>query len=212
VFSLEFLCVEEGKRASERPETLVDLRGKEKAMLERGMTVLAVLVLIMGCVPAPMYQQAVQKSELYEQLNQQLQAEVAADQVKIEQLQDRLKVTVLNEVLFPEGGYELSQKGKATLSKMVPVLVNLQNKRIMVNGYTDNVPIAPEFRWKFPSNWELSTARATDVVRYLVQQGVNPAILSATGYGEQDPVASNDTAQGRQQNRRVEITIGAMNQ
>jgi len=163
-------------------------------------------------VPAPLYQQAVQKSELYEQLNQQLQAEVAADQVKIEQLQDRLKVTVLNEILFPEGGYELNQRGKATLNKMVPVLVNLQNKRIMVNGYTDNLPIAPEFRWKFPSNWELSTARATDVVRYLVQQGVNPAILSATGYGEQNPVASNDTAQGRQQNRRVEIVIGAMNQ
>ena len=80
-----------------------------------------------------------------------------------------------------------------------------------MNGYTDNVPIAPEFRWRFPSNWELSTTRATDVVRYLVQQGVNPAILSATGYGEQNPVASNDTPKGRQQNRRVEIVITAMN-
>ena len=94
---------------------------------------------------------------------------------------------------------------------MVPVLINLQNQRIMVNGYTDNVPIAPDFRWRFPSNWELSTARATDVVRYLIQQGVNPAILAATGYGEQDPVASNDTPQGRRQNRRVEIVITAMN-
>jgi len=172
---------------------------------------LMVLVVFAGCVPAPMYQQAVQKSQLYEQLNQQLQAEIAADQVKIQQLQDRVKVTVLNEILFPEGGWEIGQKGEATLNKMVPVLINLQNQRIMVNGYTDNVPIAPAFRWRFPSNWELSTARATDVVRYLIKQGVNPAILAATGYGEQDPVASNDTPQGRQQNRRVEIVITTMN-
>jgi len=176
------------------------------------MVLLFVILPMAGCVPAPMYQQAVQKSELYEQLNQQLLAEVAADQVKIEQLQDRLKVTVLNAILFPEGGWELDRKGKETLNKMVPVLANLQNKRVEVNGYTDNFPIAREFRWRFPSNWELSTARASDVVRYLVQQGVNPAILSATGYGEQDPAASNDTPRGRSQNRRVEIVIAAMNQ
>ena len=172
---------------------------------------LVVLVLFAGCVPAPMYQQAVQNSQLYEKMNQQLQAEVAADQVKIQQLQDQLKVTMLNEILFPEGGYEINQKGKETLNKIVPVLRKLQNQRIVVNGYTDNVPIAPEFRWRFPSNWELSTARATDVVRYLVHKGVNPAILSATGYGEQNPVASNDTPQGRRQNRRVEVVITAMN-
>jgi chemotaxis protein MotB len=170
------------------------------------------VLLLAGCVPAPMYQQQVQKSQLYEELNQQLQAEVNADQVKIQQLQDRLKVTMLNEILFAEGGYELDQKGKQTLNKIVPVLKSLQGKRVMVNGYTDNVPIAPAYRWRFPSNWELSTARATDVVRYLIQQGVNPGILSATGYGDQDPVASNDTPQGRRQNRRVEIEIGAQNQ
>ena len=184
---------------------------KEEVMKRPVLGFLIVLVLFTGCVPAPMYQQAVQNSQLYEQMNQQLQAEVAADQVKIQQLQDRLKVTMLNEILFPEGGYEIDQKGKGTLNKIVPVLSNLQNQRVVVNGYTDNVPIAPAYRWRFPSNWELSTARATDVVRYLVQQGVNPAILSATGYGEQNPVASNDTPQGRRQNRRVEIVITAMN-
>lgn len=181
-------------------------------MKKSSLMLLSTLLLFVGCVPAPMYQQAVQQSELYEQLNQQLQAEVATDQVQIQQLQDQVKVTVLNHILFPEGGWEIHQKGKETLNKMVPVLVNLQNKRIEVKGYTDNVPIAPEFRWRFPSNWELSTARATDVVRYLVQQRVNPAILSATGYGEQNPVASNDTPQGRSQNRRVEIVIAAQSQ
>jgi chemotaxis protein MotB len=187
------------------------MSSKEKAMRKSAMVWLFAVVLVAGCVPAPMYQQQVQKSQLYEELNQQLQAEVAADQVKIQQLQDRLKVTMLNEILFPEGGWEIGQKGKQTLNKMVPVLKSLQNKRIEVSGYTDNVPIAPAFRWRFPSNWELSTARATDVLRYLVQQGVNPSVLSATGYGEQNPVASNDTPAGRSQNRRVEIVIAAMN-
>jgi chemotaxis protein MotB len=87
--------------------------------------------------------------------------------------------------------------------------VSLQNQRINVEGFTDNVPIGPELRNRFPANWELSTARATDVVRYLVAQGVNPNILSAQGFGDSRPVASNDTAQGRAKNRRVEIVIMA---
>jgi chemotaxis protein MotB len=181
-------------------------------MRTKALVLLFTLVSVAGCVPYPTYNQAVQKSQLYEELNQQLQSEVAADQVKIQQLQDRLKVTMLDEILFPEGGWEIERKGKETLNKIVPVLKNLQNKRVEVNGYTDNVPIGPGLKWRFPSNWELSAARATDVVRYLVQQGVNPAILSATGFGEQNPVASNDTPQGRRQNRRVELVIAAMNQ
>ena len=71
------------------------------------------------------------------------------------------------------------------------------------------MPIGPALRSRFPSNWELSTARATDVVRYLVAQGVNPNMLSAQGFGDSQPVASNDTAQGRAKNRRVEIVIMA---
>jgi chemotaxis protein MotB len=180
-------------------------------MEKKVLLVLCAMVFVAGCVPYPTYQQAEQKSQLYEELNQQLKAEVAADQVKIQQLQDRLRVTMLDEILFPEGGWEIGPKGRQTLNKIVPVLKNLQGKRVEVNGYTDNVPIGPGLKWRFPSNWELSTARATDVVRYLVQQGVNPAMLSATGFGEQNPVASNDTPQGRRQNRRVEIVIAAMN-
>jgi len=94
----------------------------------------------------------------------------------------------------------------------VPVLKGLTNQRIEINGYTDNVPIGPELKSRFPSNWELSTARATDVVRYLIKEGVSPQLLSATGYGEQDPVASNSTAAGRAKNRRIEIVLVAQNQ
>ncbi len=158
------------------------------------------------------YNQAVNQEQTYQALDQRLQAEINSDQVEIQQLQDRLKVTVLNEILFPEGGWELNQKGRETLNKIVPVLKNLTNQRIEVNGYTDNVPIGPELKSRFPSNWELSTARATDVVRYLVKEGVNPQLLSATGYGEEDPVASNDTPEGRAKNRRIEIVLVAQNQ
>jgi chemotaxis protein MotB len=111
--------------------------------------------------------------------------------------------------MFPEGGWQIHQQGEATLNKIVPTLVSLQNQRVVVEGFTDNVPIGPELRNRFPSNWELSTARDTDVVRYLAAQGVNPNILSAQGFGDTQPVASNDTAQGRAKNRRVEIVIMA---
>lgn len=170
------------------------------------------LLLMLGCVPMTQYNQVVDQEQTYQALDQRLQAEVNADQVEIQQLQDRLKVTVLNEILFPEGGWELNQKGRETLNKMVPVLKNLTNQRIEVNGYTDNVPIGPELKSRFPSNWELSTARATDVVRYLIKEGVNPQLLSATGYGQEDPVAPNDTPEGRAKNRRIEIVLVAATQ
>ena len=168
-------------------------------------------MLLMGCVPMSQYNQTESQLQTYEELNQRLQAEIQADQVEIQQLQNRLKVTVVNEILFAEGGWELDQKGRQTLNKIAPALKNLTNQRIEVNGYTDNVPIGPELKSRFPSNWELSTARATEVVRYLIKEGVNPQLLSATGFGEQDPVASNSTAAGRAKTRRIEIVLVAAN-
>jgi chemotaxis protein MotB len=178
--------------------------------------VLLAVALMAGCVSEKTYQQEVQQvgtlsaqNKTYQALNQQLQAEVRADQVQITQLQDRLKVSMVDQLLFPEGGWELHRAGEGTLNKIVPTLQSLQNQRINVEGFTDNVPIGPELRNRFPSNWELSAARATGVVRYLVAQGVNPNILSAQGFGDSRPAASNDTAQGRAKNRRVEIVIMA---
>ena len=183
--------------------------------MRKTVTLLAV-ALMAGCVSEPTYQKEVQQvgtlsaqNKTEQALNQQLQAEVRADQVQITQLQDRLKVTMVDQLLFPEGGWEIHRQGEATLTKIIPTLQNLQNQRIVVEGFTDNVPIGPELRNRFPSNWELSTARATDVVRYLVAQGVPPNMLSAQGFGDSQPVASNDTAQGRAKNRRVEIVIMA---
>jgi chemotaxis protein MotB len=187
---------------------------KEDAM-KIGLIVLSIaLVMVTGCVTEGTYQQEVTQvdtlsaqNSTYKELNQQLEAEVRSDQVQIQQLQNQLKVILVDQILFPEGGWELGWKGKETLDKIIPTLKKLKNERINVEGYTDNVPIGPELRSRFPSNWELSTARATNVVRFLESKGVNPNLLSATGFGDTRPVASNDTREGRAKNRRIEIVL-----
>ena len=171
-------------------------------------------VLSGACVTDSAYKQEQQKADAAtaqaqaaQKLDAQLESEVKADQVQIQKLQDQVKVTIVNQILFPEGGWEINRTGEETLDKIVPTLKSLQGQKVEVDGYTDNVPIGPELKSRFPSNWELSTARATDVVRYLVSKGVNQNILSATGFGDTHPVASNDTPQGRAKNRRIEITL-----
>lgn len=178
------------------------------------LAVLGFSAVAVGCVSDSTYKQEEQKADAlgaqnttYKKLDSQLQTEVKADQVQIQQLQNQMKVTIVNEILFPEGGWELNRAGEQTLEKIAPTLKTLEGQRIEVDGFTDNVPIGPELKSRFPSNWELSTARATDVVRYLVSKGVNPKLLSAAGFGDTQPVASNDTAQGRAKNRRIEIVL-----
>jgi chemotaxis protein MotB len=96
----------------------------------------------------------------------------------------------------------------ATIAKIAPILAPMQTAQITVIGYTDNVPIGPELAAQgITTNQQLSLRRAQTVMNYLISQGVNPATLTAQGMGEADPVASNDTPQGRAQNRRVELTL-----
>ena len=97
--------------------------------------------------------------------------------------------------------------GRATLDKIVGSLQQASGKRIVIEGYTDNTPIGAGLRARYPSNWELSTARACDVVRYLQAQGIDPTRLEAAGFGEYQPVAQNDTASGRSRNRRIDIFL-----
>jgi len=178
----------------------------------RNFAIAFVAAALAACVSDQTYQAEVKKTATYEALSKQLQTEIKADQVQIQQLQDRLKVTMVDEILFPEGGYQLSRRGEETLEKIVPTLRGLQNQRIVVEGFTDNVPIGPELKARFPSNWELSTARATDVVRFLEAKGVPGKALAAEGFGDSRPVASNDSPAGRAKNRRVDIVITGLNQ
>jgi len=168
---------------------------------------LCAAALVAGCVSEQKYDKEVGLEQTYQQLSQKLSAEVKADQAQIQRLQNQLKVTLVDQILFPEGGYQLGREGEETLAKIAPTLATLKGQQIVVEGFTDNVPIGPELRQRFPSNWELSSARASDVVRFLAAKGVPPNIMSAQGFGDSRPVASNDTPQGRAKNRRVEIVI-----
>ncbi len=111
-------------------------------------------------------------------------------------------------MLFPEGGHQLSAQGKQALNQYVPRLQALQNGKVVVYGYTDNKPVGPGLqRVGIANNIDLSSRRADNVVAYFQSQGVNPNILSAKGFGDEHAVASNDTPQGRAQNRRIEIVL-----
>ena len=161
----------------------------------------ASLVLLSGCVTETKY-------NALEQEYQQLQAALTADQAQIVLLEGKLKVTMVDQVLFSEGGFRLNSQAKAVLGKLVPTLSGLQQTKIIVDGYTDNVPIGSGLKREgISSNLELSSRRADVVVDYLVNQGVNQNLISAQGFGESNPVASNGTPEGRAQNRRIEVTL-----
>lgn len=115
----------------------------------------------------------------------------------------------MDQLLFPEGGYTLNAAGEAALAKIAPTLANLPGQQIAVEGFTNYVPIGPALRGRFPSKLELSSARDGDVVHFLTSKGVPAHTISAQGFGETRAVASNDTAEGRPKNRRVEIVIFA---
>jgi chemotaxis protein MotB len=114
---------------------------------------------------------------------------------------------MVNAILFPEGGWELHEQGRQELTKIVPALQGVSGKQIVIAGYTDNLPIEEPLARRFPTNWDLSAARAIAVVRYLEPQGIDPSQLSAVAFGKYHPIASNDTPEGRAQNRRINIVI-----
>lgn len=147
---------------------------------------------------------AAAQAALYQQFLQKFKAMIDAGQLKITTRNGRLVLQLPNDVLFDSGQTGLKPAGRAALVEVAAVLRTVQGRAFQVAGNTDNVPIQTAL---FPSNWELSTARAVAVVKLLISQGVDPRALSAAGYGEYDPIASNDTPDGRAKNRRIEITL-----
>jgi chemotaxis protein MotB len=113
-------------------------------------------------------------------------------------------------LLFPSGGWQMSARGKQIIGNMAAKLAPAQQNKIVVSGYTDNQPIGPALqRQGITSNQDLSQKRAENLMEFLVSQGFNPGLVSAQGFGDSNPVASNDTAPGRAQNRRVELSVPA---
>jgi chemotaxis protein MotB len=147
------------------------------------------------------------RSGEYDRLAQALREEISAGQVEISELRGRMTLRLKDQILFASGSVAVNREGRATLDRVATALRGIRGRTIRVEGYTDNVPVGPS--GPYPSNWELSTARAVAVVRHLQERGVDPTLLAAAGYGEFHPVASNDSPDGRSQNRRIEIVLAA---
>lgn len=145
-----------------------------------------------------------------EDMLKSLKQEVEAGEVKISQIADRLSVKILDKILFASGEAAISPKGREVLRRVGKVLATARDKDkvIRIEGHTDTVPIGKNLKSKFATNWELSAARATTVVRFLAESTkIPPDGFEAAGLGEYHPIAKNDTPEGRQQNRRIEIIL-----
>ena len=143
----------------------------------------------------------------YEELIDALKEDIASGAVAVKNEGDELTITVGNTILFRSGRAELQPAGLRTLQKIADVVGKVSDRLVQVGGHTDAVPISGALKARFPSNWELSAARAASVVRNLEDKGVPPQNLVLAAYGPTRPVAGNDTADGRRLNRRVEISL-----
>ena len=144
----------------------------------------------------------------HEQLRQSLEEEIAKGDIQIQQIRDRLRINMVDKVLFDSGRAQVKPAGLEVLKRVGDILKDVPDKQIRIEGHTDDVSIGPKIIDRFPTNWELSTARATSVVRYLADTGgVDEANLAAVGYSYNRPLASNETSEGRAENRRIEIVL-----
>lgn len=149
-----------------------------------------------------------QLKETYDQLMTQLQKEIGEGQVAIRHYEDKLTVNVAEKIFFDSGSAQLKPEGKELLKKFGRIVRGLSDRWIRVEGHTDNVPIAKPLQPTYPTNWELSAARAITVVRFLQEHaGVPPRMLMAAAFGEYQPIAPNDTEANKQKNRRIEIVL-----
>lgn len=189
-----------------------------KSITARAWLFAGVMPLVLsGCVWKSDYDALQTQNQQLQAQNQQLQqqnaaqsAELSASREHVARLQHAITYTVNSDLLFRSGSWEMTPRGKSIIGKMARKLGPSQVTKVMVSGYTDNTPIGPRLKEQgVTTNQELSQKRAEAVMQFLVSQGAKPELVSAQGFGEADPVASNDSAQGRAKNRRVVLsTVG----
>ncbi|HEX4476317.1 MAG TPA: OmpA family protein [Polyangiaceae bacterium] len=184
------------ERLGKNADTLLSEKGSLSAALTEAKTRLEELRKGQAAADA--------RAALFKQLVLKFQKMVDAGQLKITLRDGRMVIQLANDVLFDSGQTLLKPEGQKALAEVAAVLKTIPDRRFQVAGDTDNVPITSS---RFRSNWDLSTARAVEVVHYLVKLGVPPGLLSAAGYGEFDPIAPNDTPASRSRNRRIEIVL-----
>ncbi len=148
--------------------------------------------------------QAEARAAQFRKLVTQFKALTDAGKLQVEIRENRMIVRLGDKILFDPGKTELKPEGKDALKQVTVVLKDLPNRNYQVAGHTDNIPIKSK---RFRSNWDLSTARAVEVVDFMIASGLDPKRVSAAGYAEQSPVAANDTPDNKAKNRRIEITL-----
>jgi len=144
------------------------------------------------------------RAQVFRDLVARLRSMIDAGKLKVIIRNGRMLIALPNDVLFDSGKTNVKTDGQGALQSVAQVLSTIKDRRFLVAGHTDDVPIHTA---RFPSNWELSTERAVEVTKFLIANGMQPQTLAAAGYGEFDPVAPNDSAEHRAQNRRIEIVL-----
>jgi chemotaxis protein MotB len=143
-----------------------------------------------------------------DKLQAQMKEEIAKGDVRLSESGGKLRVDLVDKILFESGEAQISRRGEGVLARVGAVLAQIDDKQIQVSGHTDNLPLGEKLTATFPTNWELSAARAVTVVRFLSEKaGVPPQRMVASGYGEWSPIATNKSGSGRARNRRIEILL-----
>jgi chemotaxis protein MotB len=148
--------------------------------------------------------QAEARAAQFRKLVAQFKTLTDAGKLQVEIRENRMIVRLGDKILFDPGKTDLKPEGKDALKQVAAVLKEIPNRNYQVAGHTDNIPIKSA---KFRSNWDLSTARAVEVVNFMIAAGLDPKRLSAAGYADESPVAANDTPENKAKNRRIEITL-----
>ncbi|HZM36122.1 MAG TPA: OmpA family protein [Burkholderiales bacterium] len=180
---------------------------QDKAALEREQAALRAQTEALERERAKLLEASKRSQAQYDSLARELNEEVQKGQLQVRQYKDMLTVDVAEQLFFDSGRATLKETGKEVLKRVADAIKSYDDKAIRVVGHTDNVPISGALQKTYASNWELSVARATTVVRFLQESGIEPERLVATGRAEYAPVAENDSPEGRQKNRRIEITL-----
>ncbi|HYH94698.1 flagellar motor protein MotB [Hyalangium sp.] len=144
----------------------------------------------------------------YQDLEEKMKSEIADGEIRLSQAGGRIQVDLVDKILFDSGEASITERGAGVLTRLGAVLAGVEGRSIQVSGHTDDSPPSQRLAATFPTNWELSVARAVNVVRFLQEKANVPARrLVASGYGETHPVATNATPKGRARNRRIEILL-----
>jgi chemotaxis protein MotB len=146
--------------------------------------------------------------ETYDSLQEKMKAEIKKGEIRLSQAGGRIRVDLIDKILFDSGSADLSKRGEEVLGRIGSVLAKVEDKQIQISGHTDDSPISDRLKEKFATNWELSVARAVTVVRFLSEHAKVPSgRMVAAGYGQFHPISSNANPEGRARNRRIEILL-----